>query len=335
MNGITLIYITNRKESRFWDWFLVSLIRQKPKVPIQIVLIDYWKKEHFKPEQLTGVLKMDEFVCDFIVPDLLPSPIQGEHRLTGIDWFSAGNARNTGFTYAKYGYVVFADDLSVLMPGWLDCVIDAANGNYCVLGTYEKRNDMVVEGGLLVQSTALTGGMDHRWFQANYDITPAPGSWFFGCSFGMPLDAAINLNGFDHVCDCIGTEDTQFGMRLKRTGLPMYFDKRMKTIESAELHFTEPVVFKRSAFTGTKEHYFELLGKYGIGARPERAADTYDAPWFILDLLKYQPDVVRSMHNTYDLAHLRAKVEQGGEITVADMNFAERFWWDGNEFKTM
>lgn len=258
----------------------------------------------------------------------LPSSIQGVHKKTSIDWFSAGNARNTGFIHSRFDYVVFCDDLTVLMPGWLDAVIQAANENYCVLGTYEKRNKLVVENGELISSEDVPNGKDSRLQFAPYERTGMRGGSFYGCSFGIPIEYALKLNGFDLICDCIGTEDTQFGIRLQQAGCPMYLDKRMFTIESDELHFVEGNSFRRESFPCTKEQYFERLQEFGINERPEREDFKYDAPWFINDLAKYKPQI-ESYKKPYSLRALRDKVLAGGTITVEDMNLPSQFWWTG------
>lgn len=331
MTGLSIIYISNRMDARF-EWFYSSLKRQSEEnktVPIEIIYVDSCKRER------------DAMFCDglkkkcvqHIAP--LPSAVQGPHRLTHIDWWSASAARNTGFIHAKFDYIVFADDLSVLMPGWLDAVIQAATENYVVLGTYEKRNDVVVEDGLLISSTAIEGGMDSRIPQVSKVRTRVRGNWLFGCSFGMPTEFALEVNGFDEICNCIGAEDTQFGDRLLRVCPSMYFDTRMKTVESGELHFVHRNFYKRAAFLCTKERYFEMLNRYGIDARPEREIATYDAAWFMLDLLKYLPNVTASMLNPYSIKALRAKVMQGYEITVGDVNLPEYFFWTDQKFADM
>jgi glycosyltransferase involved in cell wall biosynthesis len=328
MNGISIVYITNRPNCKI-EWFLSSLEKQMRDVKLEIIFVDYCKSE--RGEDFLSLL--NQYSVKHVAP--LPSAVQGPHKLTSINWFSASNARNTGFVYARYDYVAMVDDLSVLMPGWLDCVIKAANENYCVLGTYEKRNEMVIENGILVSSTELPGGQDSRSHQINKRLAIVPGSWFYGCSFGMPLETALLLGGFDNICDCIGTEDSQFGVRLKRTDIAMFFDRKMQTIESAELHFVERNFYKRGAFPCSKERYFEMLERYDIFERPERDAATYDAAWFIQDLLKYMPNVKTSMLNTYDLRTLHNKAMQGHEITVSDMNLPKSFWWTDEPFTDM
>ena len=317
MKGISIIYLTNRNEPKF-EWFIDSLMLQigsKPNVP-------QWE-----------IIRVDSASDKGIHP--IPSYIQGTHKITKDSWWSASGARNTGFIYAKFDYVVFVDDLSVLMPTWLDSVIQAAEENYCVLGTYEKRNSMVVENGLLVQSETIHNGGDSRLRYCHTERNPAPASWFFGCSFGMPKEAALAIGGFDHINDCIGAEDSQFGERIKRTGLPMYLDTRMKTIESDELHFGEGQHFRRESFPCSKERYFDMLERYGISERPERALHLYDAPWFNLDLLKYFPNQTKAFHNTYDLCTLHDRAQQGHIISLADVNPSEKFWWTDVSFVDM
>jgi hypothetical protein len=151
----------------------------------------------------------------------------------------------------------------------------------------------------------------------------------------MPKETALEIGGFDHICDLISAEDTQFGERVKRTGLPMYVDRRMHTVESAELHFGEGQHFRRESFPCSKERYFDMLERYGISERPERALHLYDAPWFNLDLLKYFPNQTKAFHNTYDLRTLHDRAQQGHTISLADVNPSEKFWWTDVSFVDM
>ena len=325
---LSIIYITCRKEPMF-NWFVQSLLLQKRDndTPIEVIVVNGGNSPEFTlPEGIS--ISKDSPIC-YVNP--FPSAVQGPYRKTSQDWFSASLARNTGICHSTGDYIVFVDDLSVLLDGWLNAVIQAANENYCVLGTYEKRNHMVVENGVLISSTQES----HDTRQMIYERTPANGGWLYGCSFGLPIEYALKINGFDHICDCIGTEDTQMGARLQRTGLPIYLDRRMKTIESAELHFGEGNYFRRESFPCSKQRYYDMLHKYGVQQRPERDYNLYDAPWFINDLLKYHPNKIESFANTYNLRTLRDKIMKGGEITEHDMNLNSRFWWTRQEWNEL
>lgn len=342
---ITIAYITCRKEPKF-QWFLDSLIRQKVTGVIsQVIVVDFWKDERGKllpplfdtPAWCSGKdnypFHADSNI-EFTHVAPLPSAIQGSERLTSINWFSASNARNTATVYCKSDYIFLLDDLSIMNDGFFVGAIEAFEKKQCVLCAYEKRNKMIVENGSLISSEELPNGKDNRLSFIKSNKTKAYGSWWYG-NCGLPLEYILKLNGWDNINDCLGAEDTAFGIRLSRVTGEIYYDTRMVMVESDELHFVEGNQFKRDSFPVSKEYYFDMLSKFGISERPERADDKYDAVWFTLDLLRRYNEQFTSFGNTYNLRELRNKVLNGGEITVADMMLKDNFWWLNKPFSEM
>lgn len=328
---ISIVYITNRKSPMF-EWFASSLARQLDLTPIEVIVVDGWSEER--------AIYFDSHLpakIDFRYVKPLPSFCQGKHRLTKDEWFSATIARNTGFVYAKYDYVVFADDLSVLMPEWLKAVKEAAMKKYVVEGCYEKRNKLVVENGLLVNSEALPNesGVDSRFKQVpNKDgLNQGYPEWLFGCSFGMPLKLALQMNGFDEMCSITGYEDTQFGMRLSKLRTQFRYDTRMKSVESAEMHFTDGQYFKRIDPETDRDTYYSILSKFGLPSSIYSEIQRYDASHIIVDTMKQLGH--KAYWNNYDLNQLRAKAQNGEEITVEDMNFPKKWWFDDSQISDL
>lgn len=62
----------------------------------------------------------------------------------------------------------------------------------------------------------------------------------------MPLEWALQINGFEEHCDGLGSEDYIMGMMLANNGYPVKFDPRIKIIEDRTPEEAGPVM-KRSS----------------------------------------------------------------------------------------
>lgn len=130
------------------------------------------------------------------------------------------------------------DDLSVLMPGWLNRVKEAMNGNAIVGGTYKKVNKLVVENGIAVSYEEIPSGVDSRWgFGRSNRTVKIEGGQLYGCSFVAPVEALLTINGFPEYCDGLGFEDSLTGIVLENAGFQLRYDRQMLTLESIEGHF--------------------------------------------------------------------------------------------------
>ncbi len=314
------------------QWFFESLAKQVlPGMEIQVVVVDYWRNAL---KEFVGMSSpAPEITVDWVAP--LPSFCQGEHRLTKENYFDASIARNTGFVYAKYDYVAFVDDVSVLMPYWLSAVLEGQREQQIVLGSYQKHSKMEVKQGELVSSEVQEHDKDSRLkLIGGYHKVKGHASWFYGCSFAMPLEAALQVNGFDEMCAITGYEDCNFGLRLEKAGYKFWYDIAMSTVESIEHHSTD-VVMKRIDPEVTQAQYYDLMDKYGLEPRLGRPVyPRYDASHFELDVVKFTGTSL-SAFNGFDLRKLREKALKGEEITVKDMNFPERFWFTGELLSTI
>lgn len=330
MNSLSIIYITNRSQCLF-HWFTEGLAQQRKNYPglnIQIVLVDYLHQHR--------IGNFDHLVkpigeLTHVAP--LPSVTQGPHKLTKKDYYSGTLATNTGVVYCKHDYMVCVADLCVLGDDWLENVVMYMNRGEAFCGSYRKDKNMIVENGKIISSDPE--GNDTRLPQITQPKTLCAGGWLYGASFGMPLETMLQLNGCDEICTMVGTEDTQLGQRLTRTGIPFWFDTDILTIESVEHHFLPGAYFTRESCPCSKEDYFKRLRYFGITATPERPDDKYDIPWFINDLLRYKPWVVESFINTYNLRELRTKIQSGQQITLEDMNYFPFFWFTGKPLNEM
>ncbi len=323
---ISIVYLTNRKENLF-HWFAQSILRQDID-NYEIIVVDFWLNKDRETYYESLIPTSIPLKC--IKP--LPSPIQGDCRVTSQNYFSASNARNTGLVYAKGDYIMYVDDLSVLSAEWGIGVSEAANGRYILEGAYRKDKGMAVEDG--VQISGEPSGIDSRWGQCGDGKQRGNSSWLFGCSVGMPIDIACEVNGWDCMCDILGYEDSQMGERLQKLGVQFIYDKRVLTIESEEHHFLDGNYFVRfDPAVDTWEQYLSVLNKFRLSTTTFNNFVRYDASHILIDCVKQKGH--RAYGNNFDIHELRNKVKAGTEITMEDMKFATHFWFDGKPLTEM
>lgn len=236
---LTIAYMTSRREPMI-GWFIDSLRREVggDYHGITLLVVDF--------HQVRAIYDL----CQRVPPK--PTVWQGPHRLTSVDYFAAANARNTALCHAPDGWIAFVDDLSVLMPGWLAAVRRAMLRGYLVFGAYKKVKSLVVEDGVPVTYEQTPDGVDSRWpLGSDDDAIPLTSGGTYGCSMAMPVQALLDINGFDERCDCVGmgSEDDMVGIMLLKQGYELRYDRRMLTLESEERHHWEPPL-KRVIETG-------------------------------------------------------------------------------------
>lgn len=214
--NLTICYVTNRKENHF-EWFIDSLVNHDIRnIPgdgnVHVIKINYDAAK--------------------------PSVWQGSNRLTKTDFFAASNARNTGACLCRDEWIAYVDDLSVLMPGWLNSVREAMAGNYIACGAFRKVKNLVVEKGNVISYEDHPAGHDCRWELGN-DNRAVDCNWgqLYGCSVAMPIQALLDINGWpEDLCDGMGYEDCVTGQLLEKAGYKLKYDCRMLTLESEEGH---------------------------------------------------------------------------------------------------
>lgn len=320
--SITIAYLTMRKEPLL-NWFFDGLKEQKKEFPdlkIQVLFIDYWKEIRnydFGSDQNIEVLHVEP----------LPSPWQGRYQVSKSAWFAAANARNTAFVYGQYPAIAFCDDLTVIGDEWLRTVVESSvHEKLITLGAYSKQHDMVVENGRLISGRLESYGHDARGRFMKGVRTTCEGSNFFGCSFVIPLEAGLSINGFDCLTDSIGYEDCSFGVRLQNGGYQFVYDKRLLTTESCD-HPQKDFQVKRVDKMLGVDLYNKALERFNcVHTYPMEA--NKDCSHIIVEVGKQK---IQPVWNFFSLRELRAKRERGQEITLSDINYPLNTWYDGTE----
>lgn len=305
---LTVAYMTSRRDCRI-EWFFDSLMRQAGSefFGMRVVVVDFFAGER---EDYKEYRRLENVV--WVEPK--PTVWQGRHRLTSRNYFAASNARNTAICHAVDGHIAFVDDLSVLLPGWLACVKEAM-AEEVTLGRYAKVEKLVVDKGEVISFEAKPVGEDSRYQEGRGPVKfQVSGEWMYGASLVAPVEAFLRINGFDEDCDSMGSEDYICGMMLERAGYRVFYDQRMMTFESEELHHVEP------AFARIIKPYVEGVSKFR----------DKDASHAILNMVRRGRSVAPNYCN---LRYLRQFVLNGGEFPVA-MN-PQHDWRDGQPISEM
>jgi hypothetical protein len=249
---ITIAYITNRKICHI-NWFFQSLYNQlllQPVYPeIKVCVVDHWAEAYGHWTEIDVAKRKYEFskMAPFPIHHVPPKPTvwSGKYRLTTQNYFSPSNSRNTGLCMSEGSHIVYVDDLSVLLPGWLDSVLEAQKGGYIACGTYRKvLNLNVVDGNVLSFDDHPSGHDSRKQFFKSDEPFPAGGSWMYGCSVAIRTEALLEINGWDENCDSCGAEDTITGIILDRKGNKFMMCPKMLSYEDELAHHVE-TPFKR------------------------------------------------------------------------------------------
>jgi hypothetical protein len=314
---LTIAYVTFRKAPRF-DWFARSLARElraSPDAPeLQILVVDgrLWADDDVRRCQL---LSEAAGLIGFQHVPPKPTVWQGPHRLTSKDYFCAANTRNTAFALARGSHVAFVDDLSVLLPGWLNSHVHAMKHGYVLCGSTCKNNNIVVDdAGNIVSFDPFPPGQDSRMPEMQRHESPfqCNGGWLYGGTFSVPLELALAVNGQDEQCDTIGGEDYDFGSRLERAGAVIRATT-IGTFEDEDGHHAEaPMVRLDKPWPG--EH-----GPYSSN--------------YLLHRLQSEPRRTQPLGNNFDLRELRAKVLAGEPFPVPTE--PSKHWVDGQPLSEM
>ena len=242
---ITIGYQTSRKNPMI-ELFLRTLKRELNGAHggVQLIVVDFYLNNDEDGSRKGWLMDLvaKEGLGGIDLCHVLPKPTvwQGKHKLTKNHHFAASNSRNTIFALTKHDFVACVDDLSVLLPGWLDNALHARHHGYVALGAYKKVLKLNAAENGDVTYEEFQPGIDSRWPRGSGNgIIEVDGAWMFGCSFALPIEFALKVNGFDEICDGTGLEDVEFGCRLHRANCKIFYNRNMLTYESEEGHTQE------------------------------------------------------------------------------------------------
>lgn len=312
--SLTVAYITARKEPLL-DWFIESLALQiKPTDKIRIIVVDFYAQacDDWTEKDVAGRIAEATAIAEkcgladrFKIVPPKPTIWAGPHRITSENWWAACNSRNTAICLCETEWLAFCDDRSVLLPGWLRGVRRAMKGGYLVAGSYEKRHSVTVESGVIRHAGIVTGEDGRRKeyaAQGGIGAVRCPGQWVFGCTFALPLEWAIAVNGVDETCGGISMEDVIFGLMLENHGFPMCYDPTIQMVEDRTV---------------------EKLGK--PMRREDKGKSPDDKSHAMLAMLRGSK---RAMH-TWDLKAIRESVLIKGEPFPVPPKTPYVDWYDG------
>jgi hypothetical protein len=285
---ITFVYVTYRSNSLL-DWFVASLHREVSRLGVDpasfdLVIVDarLWYDDEASRRATVAAAVADRFAFQHVPPK--PCAVQGPSRLTSKDYFSAANARNSGIALVTQPYVMLVDDLSVMMPGSLTFLLQAAKEERIVACAYRKVRDLQEDGTARIEAA----GIDSRWnLGKDGEFVPIHGTQVYGY-LAAPLEAILQVNAFDELCNCTGMEDVQMGWRLSKAAHTIFYCRNILFHESedhAPIGFDVGAARRRGA-PMTKVHYYDVLKRLGISKRWHEGKDNnYFNDWIILDSL--------------------------------------------------
>jgi len=293
---LTICYVTSRPNNKI-EWFFDSL---KPQIlasdEIDIVVVDLMAHTRDTTNWPSNVKLVEP----------KPNVWQGRSRVTAKNWWAVSNARNTGLCYCKNEWIVWIDDRCFLAPTWLDAVRHAVYENYAVCGSYEKWWGMEVSGGVITNQGTLSG-KDQR--ASNRGVQNCYGQ-FWGATYVVPVEWALQINGFEELVDSLGAEDYLFGSMLCNNGFPTKYNPLLKIIEDRTPEEIGPDMLKTDKGVSPNDKSHAALHRFGPLTRTQH-------PW---DLRAIRESVLRGepfpntdafpRHDWYDNQPISAMDEQ-------------------------
>jgi hypothetical protein len=200
---LTIVFVTARPEPHL-DWLLESLAPQvSASDEISVLVVDARGRT---PEELGALPHYGHWVPSVRTMLPKPTPWQGDCRVTADGWWAKSSAMNTALVCCETDYIAFVDDCCHVGPAWLDAVRRGEHERQSVLaGTYHK-----IESGKIIT--------DHRRGLTPQGKLNCGGGWLYGCTFALPLEWMLEVNGAEEGCDGLGTEDMILGFMLENNG---------------------------------------------------------------------------------------------------------------------
>jgi len=197
---------------------VLTLVKDRPGHLAQ--LIEGLRRSEVAPDELIAV---DMGSTPPIKVDATPFPI----HIVRIDGkgLPLAAARNAAARSATSDMLLFLDVDCIPMRGLVGAmteVLDDQRALVCAQVRYLGRNDARLnwkEADLLARSA----GHPLRRFPASGLRRVEDAGLFWSLVFGISREAFFDLGGFDEAFSGYGAEDTDFGFRARKAGLPLLF----------------------------------------------------------------------------------------------------------------
>jgi hypothetical protein len=176
------------------------------------------------------------------------------------------NARNTAFALVPDGvdYIAFMDDRAVLGPHWMDAI----------RRNYAKR-ESVIAGTYCKSEGDGSGAMvrDHRAERKPAGLVDCGGGWLYGCTFALPIEWALEVNGFEEGCDGLSGEDYIFGLMLGNRGRRIDFSVDLAVSQDRTDGSRQQVYRRSDKGTSPNDKSHAALHRFGKRRRTEFTPD--------------------------------------------------------------
>lgn len=296
-------FITGRQEPRL-DWALAAIIAgMRTGDEIDVIVVDALHGQ--RPDVLTYPWPTGMPIGSKLgirdVP-VHPNIWQGPHRITACDWWAAAAARNTVIGYADHDYLVFLDDRCRPGPRWMDTLRHGCETRESVIaGSYDK-----LEG----PEGARTLSHDHRREREPNGKIDCGGTWLYGCTFALPLEWALEVNGLEEGCDSLTGEDYIFGLMLNNAGHRIDFVPELYVLQD-----------RAPGDTTTKGRYPCKDKNISPNDKSHAAIDRFGSR--------------ARTEFTPDLTVIRDELAAGRPWPIPDPSYPHRDWYDGELIRDM
>ena len=329
---LTAVLCTARREPRFdlmADSFVENL-NSNPGAAVELIVVDklLWggverigdiliNAVQVRRQQLAAAVN-GRFAYRHVSPK--PSPWQGPWRKTKKkDYYDLNGARDTGIALARGRRIALFDDCSVLGSQWLRYHLSAVGKNIAIAGSFKSYTKTTSIEGCKVEGELHPAGIDSR----GPDAKPAPGGWMYGLNISFPLDAALQINGFDEMYSGQGgSEDCDLGVRLERSGTKIVYMPQCLIYQLLETH--EPIC------------EIETWGKPQVVPQKEkllRDGKMHFANEFLIQELIDEPKRILPRGNDFILSELRREALRTGKFPTERKLTHD--WRDGQPLEEM
>ncbi len=223
---VTVTLVTKKREPKFE--FAFKSLKEQTFRDFEYVIIDgYYNARKGEIMSLIDKMKFDFSVL--YLPDK-PSRWKGQR-------FQICNARNTALIFANGQYIVNHDDCTKMPKDWIERHISYLEKGYIVTGSWIGYQFTFDDEGIV----GVYGPEDRS--KIIKEPKEVGAGWFYGQNSSYPLEAALDINGFDEELDGeMGQEDINLAIRLERKGFKIIYDPTNVTDVHTSTHYYEKLI---------------------------------------------------------------------------------------------